>query len=247
MATPGRLTHPPIQEALVDLRIASTTTIDAGVLEPLKQEFRSRYPKSEPKQRMEARIEQQVGRAPTVQARVGFHGLFLKSEDDSRIVQFRTDGFTLNQVAGYTTADDLFTEALALWRAYTHVVRPAATIRVALRYINKLLLPFRHGDHFERFLTAPVAMPAEAPQHVADFLTRAVVVDGSTEATAVVAQRLEPATEKLTPFTLDIDVFKIGEFSVDPGSLEPLLQRMRELKNRLFFALLTNEALEPYR
>ena len=78
MATSGRLTNAPIQEALVDLRIANTGTIDVEVLEPLKQQFRSRYPKSEPYQRVEARIEARPEHTPEVSASaVRFHGLFL--------------------------------------------------------------------------------------------------------------------------------------------------------------------------
>lgn len=248
MATPGRLTNPPIKEALVDLRIAKTSAIDADLLKPLQQELRSRYPKAEPRHRMEARFETKAGK-PDVQAReVGFHGLFLQNENNSRIVQFRIDGFTLSQLADYTTADDLFAEALNVWQLYADLVRPTATIRVALRYINMLLLPFRHGDDFRRFLTAAATMPTEAPQQVADFLTRVVApVDTPTEATAIITQRLKHATDPSTPFTLDIDVFKEGDFGVGADTLQPLLQYLREIKNRLFFAFLTDEALEPYR
>jgi uncharacterized protein (TIGR04255 family) len=249
MATPGRLANPPIREALVDLRIAGATTIDATVLEPLREGFRSRYPKAEPWHQMPASFSAEPGKAPSIETgQPRFHGLFLKSEDDSRLVQFRTDGFTLNQVAGYTSADDLFSEALPLWQAYASAVRATATVRVALRYINRLLLPFRHGDDFARFLTAPATMPAEAPQQVAEFQTRAVAqVDTPIEAAAIITQRLEHATGESTPFTLDIDVFKNGDFSVEPRSLEPILQHLREIKNRLFFAFLMDEALEQYR
>lgn len=223
--------------------------IDAAVLEPLKLQFQSRYPKNEVRILMEARLEARKGEAPDAQVgEVGFYGLFLKSEDESRIIQFRGDGFTLSQLSGYTSADDLFAEALPLWQAYVSLVRPAATIRVALRYINRLLLPFGLGEDFDRFLTAAVVMPTEAPQEVSDFLTRAIAhVNAPIEATAIVTQRLESMTQPATPFTLDIDVFKEGEFGSGSETLMPLLQHLREIKNRLFFAFLTDPALEPYR
>ena len=147
----------------------------------------------------------------------------------------------------YTTADDLFREALGLWQGYASVVHATTTIRVALRYINRLLLPFRDGDSFERFLTAPATMPPGAPQLVAEFLTRQVAYVDSIASTAIVTQRLEHSTEQATPFTLDIDVFKEQAFNVDAGTLEPFLQRLREVKNTLFFSFLKDEALEPYR
>ena len=249
MATPGRLSSPPIQEALVDIRIASATPIDAGILEPLKQNLASRFPKSQPRHRVEATFEAKAaGQLPDIQARdVGFHGLFLKDEADSRLVQFRVDGFTLNQVKGYTSADDLFAEALDLWQAYVNVVHPTAATRVALRYINRLLLPFSDGDRFGRFLTAPATMPPEAPQQVADFLVRTVVYVPEIEGTAIVTQRLENAVGSANPFLFDIDVFREAAFGTASGDLEPFLQRLREVKNTLFFSFLTDEALEPHR
>ena len=88
-------------------------------------------------------------------------------------------------------------------------------------------------------------MPSGSPQGVAKFLTRVVVpVDA---ATAIVTQQLDAATEAPTPFVLDIDVFRNGEFDLRTDTLEPMLQSLREIKNRLLFSFLTDEALEPYR
>jgi uncharacterized protein (TIGR04255 family) len=249
MAAPGRLRNPPIQEVLVDLRIANTVAIDRRMLQPLQDRFRTEYPNSEPINRFEAQIQAQGGRAPAIESRdIGFHGLFLRNERQTRVVQFRTDGFTLNQLGGYTTADDLFAEACPLWQGYADVVRPARVIRIAVRYINRLALPFRDGDPFERFLTAPVTLPPDAPQQVANFFTRAVLnVAEPIDAVAIVTQNLEHAVEQATPFVLDIDVYKEEELSILWTNLEPLLQRLRIIKNNLFFAFLTDAALEPYR
>src|SRR5438105_13252729 len=124
MATPGHLSTPPIVEALVDIRIASPISIDSRVLEPLKQQFISRFSKSVPRHKLEASIKARgPGQPPEVEARdVGFHGLFLQDEAESRVVQFRIDGFTLNQLKGYSSADDLFAEALNFRDAYANVV-----------------------------------------------------------------------------------------------------------------------------
>jgi uncharacterized protein (TIGR04255 family) len=249
MARPGRLARPPIHEALVDLRIAGADGIDDALLKPLKHEFSTQYPKADIRRRFEARVQPRTDSQPDVQARdAGFHGLFLATADDSKIVQFRVDGFTLNQLRGYTSADDLFAEAIRLWRSYANVVHPVAIVRVALRYINRLLLGFSHGDSFERFLTAAPSMPDDAPQQVAEFLTRVTAyVDDPIEGTAIVTQRLEHATDQSTPYTLDTDVFREGEFGTDADTLARFLEELRQIKNRLFFSFMTDQALEPYR
>jgi hypothetical protein len=77
-------------------------------------------------------------------------------------------------------------------------------------------------------------MPDAAPQTVSSFLSRIVARDG--EDTVILTQRLESAPGRSDPVTLDIDVFRVGEFSPDGVDLVVVLQRLRELKNRVFFA-----------
>jgi uncharacterized protein (TIGR04255 family) len=249
MATPGRLTTPPITEALVDIRIATTVAVDPKIIHPLKDLFHTRYPIVEDRRRFEARLEARLGEAPDVTARdAGFHGLFLRPHDRSRLVQFRLDGFTFNQLDGYTTAEPLIAEALEFWGAFNRAVAPVAVVRVALRYINRLHLRFRDGDPFERFLSAAPRMPDGVEQDVGTFLTRVVLpIRNPTDATAAVTQRLETPTADTTPYTLDIDVFKEGEFPTDNQALRALFLELRQVTDRFFFSFVTDEALEPHR
>lgn len=219
------------------------------MLEPLHRSLGGRYPKIVPKIAVEAKFHSPKGEAPSVHAgEVHFHGLFFASADESRQVQCRIDGFTFNHLKGYTTAEELFDEAFAAWDEYRSIAGVESVSRIALRYINMLDLPFRHGDPFERFLNAPITTPPDASQQVAEFNTRAVLhLPAPEPATAIVGQRLMHATERSTPFQLDIDVFREGEFTPDRGTLEPYLRSLRDAKNNLFFSYLTDDALEPYR
>src|SRR5689334_21598615 len=142
VATPGRLANPPIQEALVDLRVVAPVPIDNQLLRPIQEVLRSEYPQIEEKRKFETLV---VGKNQGVETHTlehGFYGLFLKTEDGSRIAQFRVDGFTLSQLTGYRSGEALFEEALRLWDRYVAVVRPLAVIRIALRYINRVVLAF---------------------------------------------------------------------------------------------------------
>jgi uncharacterized protein (TIGR04255 family) len=128
---------------------------------------------------------------------------------------------------------------------YRDLVNPVAIVRTAFRYINYLELPYHPGDSFRRFLAAPPEMPNGAPQQISDFLTRLVTHEDPD--VAVVTQKLDAApTGGLTPITIDIDVFFPGAVAAEEKSIAEVLQRLRELKNRLFFALLTDEAVELY-
>ena len=246
MAAPRTLREPPIREALIDLRIAADPVIDSAKLSALRKTLASEYPNVDEKRGVMAELRVEAGKVlqPAMKD-LGFSGLFFTNNDKAQVAQFRSDGFTLNRLRPYVGADVLILEAVRLWRLYVDLVRPSAVVRVGFRFINKLSLPYREGDAFERFLTAAPGMPADAPQNVSNFLTRMVAHE--TPDVAVVTQKLDAAPPgKATPTTIDIDVFSVGDLLPDEDSVQGALQRLRVLKNRVFFALLTEEAVQLY-
>ena len=117
--------------------------------------------------------------------------------------------------------------------------------RLALRYLNRLDLPLRSGDEFRRFLTSSPELPEGAPQRVRGFLSRIIARDESG-ATAVVTQKLDPADGFPVTVIVDVDVFFLEELGTHSEDLHRFLEMLRNVKNRTFFALLTEEAVKLY-
>jgi uncharacterized protein (TIGR04255 family) len=248
MARQQHLRNPPIKEALVDLRV-EVSSFDPKMLEPLWPSIQQRYPNLEARNQVQMKFRTaSIGEPPVPEATdLGFQSLVLRTADESFIAQFRRDGFTVNQLKGYTAAERLFEEALDLWPRYAALVKPQRVVRVALRYLNRLHLPFKEKDQFARFLRAAGDLPEELSSvPVSEFLSRSVLqVAPERQTVAIVTQRLEVAEEKSTPFVLDVDVFCTGDYSTDADYL-PILQHLRTIKNDCFFSFITDEALEPY-
>jgi uncharacterized protein (TIGR04255 family) len=247
MAEPRRLARPPIVEALVDIRVSFPAEPAPEQFGPLRTALGTEYPEIDERREMRAEFRVEGGKVVAPETHdLGFSGLFFRAPDKTRLAQLRRDGFTFNQLAPYTSGEAVLTEALRLWELYRKTLAPSTIDRVALRYINRLNLPFREGDEFKRFLNSPPELPEPAPQNVSEFLSRVVAFDRLAQASAIVIQKLDAgAPGQSTAVILDVDVFKL--VSLDPSSeLRPLLETLRELKNRTFFALLTNEALESY-
>jgi len=247
VVAPRQLSRPPITEALVDIRIAADAAIDRTRLEPLCAVLHDQYPKLDEKRQLLTEFRVEAGKMiPPSSRDLGFHGVWLTSSDGTRIAQFRTDGFTLNNVGAYLGGEALIEEALGLWRQFAKIAEPTAVTRLALRYINRLELPFAQEDEFKRFLNAPAELPEEAPQMVSGFLTRVVAQDESG-ASSIITQKLDGAPlGSPVPVIIDIDVSFSREFEPDPSTLRPFLGTLRTLKNRCFFALLTDEAANLY-
>lgn len=244
MARQRPLGRPPIKEALVDFRIVSDPPIQREQLEDLRSVLITDYPQMEERREFRAEVRFESGRLSPSSEDLGFHGLFFKSADGRRIAQFRRDGFTLNQLAPYSNAEELIQEALRLWELFRERSRPIAVSRIALRYLNALELPLRPSDDFSRFLTAAPTMPPSTPQGVSTFLTR--VVAHEEPDVVIVTQKMD-AGQGLAPFTMDIDAFRVGDqLPLESHELLSIFERLRKLKNRIFFGFLTEEAVELY-
>jgi uncharacterized protein (TIGR04255 family) len=246
MAAPRVLSRPPISEALVDIRAAVEQPHE--VFDALARELTSEgFAKIEVKRAIRAELNIRNGKLlPPTDTLTEFQGLRVTNPEGTLMVQFRPDGFTFNNLKSYLGGDRLIAESLRFWSMFVERTRPALVDRVAFRYINRLELPFRTGDKFKRYLTSPPELPEGAPQNVSEFLSRVVGHDLPTESTAVVTQRLTFAKTGTPVVVIDVDVFRVGPFSVNPGELRPILDSLRVLRNGTFFSLLTEEAVSLY-
>ena len=246
MAQPRSLNRPPIVEALVDLR--ASVPGDPKMFNALADELKDEFPGNEQRRDFEAKIEIRDGKLvlPRVDSSA-FGGIRVANADQTLYVQFRPDGFTLNNMKVYMGGDQFIDKALTLWELLVEHTRPEIVSRVALRYVNRLELPLKSGDEFAQYLTSSPELPEGAPQPISQFLSRIVGHDEERAATAVVVQQLKKQQGgQSVAITVDIDVFRTGNFPVDSAALREILGSLRMLKNETFFSLLTDETVSFY-
>jgi len=245
VATPQVLSRSPIIEALVDIRAEVAQPI--SVLQALAEEFRADFPKTKESRIVKAELKVEGGRLVAPQALdLGLQGLQLFNADDSLAVQFKLDGLTVNNMKAYIGGEQLIDRTLALWRVFASRAQVTSTSRIAMRYINKLELPFAPGDDFRRFLTTSPELPDEVPKNLSEFLTRAVAHEDMLNGPVIIVTQSLMATGGKPAVVIDLDAFKIGEFSADPDFLAGVLQELRALAKRAFFSLITEETARLY-
>jgi uncharacterized protein (TIGR04255 family) len=232
----------------VDFRVANMAQLSAEKLGPLREQLKDRYPHVQERREKQAAFQMKEGTFTAEAKDLGFRGLFVSSSDQKFVAQFRQNGFTLNRLAPYIGGDALIAEALDLWPRYAAIARPEALIRLAVRYINRLELPFRPGDDLGKFLAASPDIPDALPQQVSDFLTRVALHDPSDQVTVIITQRMElpPSPGTSVPLILDVDVFKIEALSVKVEDLRPHFDVLRKFARTAFFAHVTEEAVNLY-
>ena len=247
MPTARYLKNAPITEALIDFRVKARSDLKPEEFTAVKDRLWNRLPKVEEMRGLQATIQFRKGEGqPPVVQELGLLGYFYKSEDDKVVAQFRIDGFTFNRLRPYTSWEDIFPQAMNFWRLYSDSAKPAAVIRLAVRYINHIPLP-PGGEKFENYLRAAPQVPPELPQYVSSFLTRVTVHNPEEAIAAHVTQALQPTSDaqRLTVI-LDIDAYKEADFSPDDPAIERTFNQLRAFKNLIFFNSVTEETLRQF-
>lgn len=247
MPEPRPLTRCPIVEALIDLRVSAAEHVAGDAFDVAAADMQQRgYSRKgsirEQKVLLTAGLDAMQHSSTESLTGARFH-----SADERFVAQFTTQGFTVSRLQPYVDWNSLVTEALALWRVYSAVARPSTVGRVATRYINELVLPVEPLLPLSEYLRAAPFVPADVASPPANFLQRYVVHDRETGAQAIVIQaRQRPDTAEGIPVLLDLDCFVEKPFEPNDASAFAMLARLRNLKNRLFFGLVTDLTLRLY-
>jgi uncharacterized protein (TIGR04255 family) len=244
MARPRfHLRHAPIAEAVIDFRVLNREGILPVSFENLGSLIGVRYAKRSAMNSLQARFGFDGGKlidSERIQSVVGW-----MYQTEAEIAQFRLDGFTFSKIEPYTTWEEVFQEAIRLWRIYAEAASPRQVSRVAVRYINRMKLA--GPVDLREYLVAPPVLPAPIPQAVREFLTRVYVDDVSRGASAVLVQALEPPVDPaVVSLILDIDAFCEVSASPEDPALPQVFEQLRQLKNDIFFASITEKAAEMY-
>lgn len=247
MAEVTHLTHAPIKEALIDIQVERRSDLSITDLAKATDRLSERFPKVGRIDQNRLDFKLDAGKAPVTNIDHTHHGYRFTSSDGRQIVQFKLDGFTFNWLEPYTTWEELSQQARSAWDIYEELTDPLSVTRLGVRYINHLAFPQPLAS-FSDYLAAPPAVPAALPQTLESFLSRVVIHDGDLDAQCILTQAMEhsdPEHENI-PVFLDIDTIINRRFALN-DDFWGTIQRLRDLKNRVFFESITNKTVELYK
>ncbi|MGH9487690.1 MAG: TIGR04255 family protein [Terriglobales bacterium] len=244
MAAPRpHLARAPIAEAIWDIRVAPAQGATIETIQSLARGLAEQYPNQSPIVQFEAALFRDGSGAHGSSSRESINGVLLRT-DHGTVGQIRLDGVTLSKLRPYTTWEELAAEATCLWDAYAAALQPRAVLRAGLRFINDMVLP---ASPLDAYLAAPPNIPPGISQITKEFLSRVVIWDQQRLASAIITQALgPPADADRMRILLDIDVYSDGSAPAAPSRLLPLMGRLREMKNEIFFASITAAAVEHF-
>lgn len=241
------LARAPIVEAVIEIRARAESPWEEDVV---VQQLKSRLPDyptlaSQSQFRQEIKIEPDQPPESTTHD-LGWKGVQLQSVDKSHIAQFKRDGFVFSRLPPYETWEQLYTEAMRLWRLHVELARPSEAQRIGLRFIDRIVLPPQEML-FEKYIqSSPHPVQGFDLMLVGFFHQDTLMVPGHPYAVNVIRTiQPEPSTQGLA-IILDIDVFSTQVLDLDQAVLKQKLLEMRWLKNKVFFGSVTPKALEMF-
>lgn len=175
-------------------------------------------------------------------------GFIFRSASQPSAHQARRDGYTFSRLEPYEDWTALKACALAGWAAYQAVLEPEELHTVAVRFINQVKFPL-DGFKLARYFTVPPAPPPDLGWHFNGFMHQSlyVVPDSPCVVRVILARELIATPEDSAAFIMDIEVTLKESLAATGRELNAIFAEMHDLKNKAFFHLLTEEALQTYK
>ena len=241
----------PIVEAILEIRCAPSSGVPVGALEALLSSEAPRYPVTEHLEDFRSELRGSVApgsRTPvTATAERLITGVAGVSQCRQRVFQARENGFTFAHMRPYPGWAAFRGEAQRLWALYRGIAGAARITRVAIRTINRICLDGPPSDPARYLRTLPVVAP-QAGTSVHGFFMQVAVDQPSICSVALITESIDRSADSgRIAVILDIDLFRERELPHSELDLWALLDRMRQTKDDVFEACITEEARKDFR
>ena len=233
----------PIVEAIVDIQVKMAEGFSHEALNAVHAKLRDRFPTKSPIQMVQMGIapDAQTKGEPQFSSSKMDLGLRLTNKDNSRILQVRENGFTYSHLPKYTSWEVLRAEAYEAWCIFVELCKPQTVVRCALRVVNRIEIPKPSIELRDYFYLYP-EIPKGIPQDVSGMFMQLQMPQKDLEGIAIINQAVvEPASPGTVSVLLDFDLFQVREYAPEDETIWHFLDKLRDRKNELFEACITDE------
>ena len=230
----------PIREAVFDIRVDRLNIKQIEDLAVFKDLVKDNFPIEKKRHNVTGLIQFSADKPVESAAHSDLTGYVFISEDQTRQLQVRVDGITLNILKPYENWETHFEQFLKMWEIYKKLFSPNNVIRIASRFINKIEIPLPFNDFQEYILNMP-PIPNCLPQTFATFFMQIQVPCNDSYRNAIITETIEPIIDFKLPFILDIDVFQELNVQNSTDSIVANFDELRKVKNEIFESCITDK------
>jgi len=238
------LSKAPIVEAALDIRVVPSVKWDETGLQSELERRLPDYPKIEPLRQTRFQIIREKPVDPIVED-FGCVGFKLLSNVNPHIAQFNKGAFVFSRLKPYENWQKFNGEALRLWVIYCELLVPKQVTRIGLRFINRIAIKQEKVELADYYKYPPKSLE-ELNWMLTGYLHHDVMQVPETPYRVNVIKTVQNDPREIG-LILDIDVFTENDFEYNEVHLIESLERMRWVKNKVFFSSLTDKALSEIR
>lgn len=236
----------PITEAVLEVRFAHP--IAREVIDRATSLIEKEYFYNEEEQSVNISMEI-AGKPPTVTTE--WEGRKLSSLDRADVAIFRRSAFVCSRLAPYFGWEGFQASIEKAWAALRrHHIGPVDAARVGLRYVNRIDIPVREGAvlNVEDYLNFLPRSPQQFGMPMLEYLVQAQRPIGTDDLFFnIISSTVPSPLINMTSFSLDLDVYRQINIPKREEELWALISRMRDHKNFIFEACITERARELFR
>lgn len=237
----------PITEAVIDLRVQLPKDFEGSQLESFESCLQGRYPDKKKQWFFQGGIQVSEEQQKVLETTQGMRGYIFRSEEEQKVIQARIDGLTFSKLKPYDRWETFIAEGQKFWEDYCKISTPERVVRLAIRYINRIDIPFPFSDFNEYILTNPQIAPG-LPQGISNLFMRFEFPSEEINSTAIVTQTIaaKPVIPGTLPFIFDIDVVNLCELRPNDTDIWDIFEKLHNFKNKIFFNSITPKAEELF-
>lgn len=233
----------PIAEAVIDLNVSFGEMPSIDGIEQFARRFKVDFPQMQRINALSMAVGQD-GESGAVSSNTSSSplGVRMTNAKGDRVLQVRRQGFSYSHLHPYSEWATFSAEMKPLWQRYVEEFGPKSVTRLAVRYINRIAVPL--GVDLDSYLNVTPRRFTDICPDVEGYFLQLVLPqrDLGEDWRAIINTGLEAAlSPDVMSVLLDIDLFCTMTVAVDEDAIWNVLNQLRDRKNEIFEAAITNE------
>lgn len=171
-------------------------------------------------------------------------GYIYASKDQKRKIELLSDGVTYIDETSYQGWDLFKKKALNVLTILSPLLQTIEIKRTSIRFVNRIpLLEFNKPTDYINIIISSVHSDSQ-PYPLRQYGFRLTMDIPDSDIYSIVNHNIESVPENKYLYTLDIDVLDKQCLIFDLGTISDNIEKLREVKNTIFFDSLTEKTLD---
>ncbi|WP_373528440.1 TIGR04255 family protein [Nostoc sp.] len=254
-----RFLNPPITEAIIDITVNLHDNFNHEELLNFHENIKDSFPIIQKRMALQGGFEFNLENLDGINSQLFSvsnkpEGYIFISHDQKRIIQARLNGFTFSRLKPYESWESFYGEAYQLWQQYAQITSPTEVVRLALRYVNQIMIPATGTIELKDYVKTLPEISSNLSVVMEGYFMQIVVAHPDYQPSrAIINQTIGQISEnkkgeKAYPLIFDIDVFQEVNLHHDDDKIKKVFElNLRGFRDEIFFKSITDKTEELFK